>query len=304
MADAAVLTAQRQHGAETRTFDDGAVANHIYAPGVSWGAVVAGAFAGAALSLILLALGAGLGLSAVSPWSNMGVSASAIGRAAILWMIVMQILASSMAGYLAGRLRSKWNRIHTDEIYFRDTAHGFLAWSLGIVITAAFLTSAGAAMVGRTAAGAQSATSGGSNTAADTDEYFADMLIRPSFANASAANLDATASNLTPANPANDATVRRDVELIFSNGLRQGYLPGADQAYLAEVVAARTGISESDAEKHVSDDFAAAQQTADRTRKSIAHSLLWIFVALLIGAFCASLSATFGGAQRDHVVTV
>ena len=93
----------------------------------------------AALSLILLALGAGLGLSSVSFWSNAGMSSSTIGTAAILWLILMQIMSSSMGGYLAGRLRTKWANIHTDEVYFRDTAHGFLAWALALVITAAFL---------------------------------------------------------------------------------------------------------------------------------------------------------------------
>ena len=45
-------------------------------PGVLWAAIAAGAVAAAALSLLLVAFGAGLGLSAVSPWSDSGVSAS------------------------------------------------------------------------------------------------------------------------------------------------------------------------------------------------------------------------------------
>jgi len=87
--------------------------------------VIAGAFVAAALSLILLALGTGLGLSSVSPWSNVGASASTVSKAAIVWLIVMQVIASAMGGYLAGRLRTKWANIHNDEVYFRDTAHGF-----------------------------------------------------------------------------------------------------------------------------------------------------------------------------------
>src|SRR5450631_1442356 len=124
------------------------VMNEAHSSGVSWAAVIGGAFVAAALSLILLALGAGLGLSSVSPWSNIGASASTIGTAAILWLILMQIVSSSMGGYLAGRLRSKWANIHTDEVYFRDTAHGFLAWAVALVITAAFLTPAASYMVG------------------------------------------------------------------------------------------------------------------------------------------------------------
>ena len=114
------------------------VRSESHSSGVSWAAVIGGAFVTAALSLILLALGTGLGFSSVSPWSNVGASASTVGTAAILWLVLMQIMSSSMGGYLAGRLRTKWSGIHTDEVYFRDTAHGFLAWAVALVITAAF----------------------------------------------------------------------------------------------------------------------------------------------------------------------
>src|ERR1700720_4993233 len=138
------------------------IANEARTSGVAWAAVIAGAFAAAALSLILLALGAGLGFSSVSIWSNVGTSALTIGMATVLWLIVMQIISSSMGGYLAGRLRTKWANIHTDEVYFRDTAHGFLAWAVALVITAAFLAAAATAMVGDTvsapARGATTAT--------------------------------------------------------------------------------------------------------------------------------------------------
>jgi hypothetical protein len=269
---------------------EGVIANDAYGSGVSWGAVIAGAFAAAALSLILLALGAGLGLSAVSPWSNVGASAGILGKGAILWLILMEIMASSMGGYLAGRLRTKWTRIHGDEVYFRDTAHGFLSWAVGLVITAAFLASATASMVGgapsRVATGSSSVPASATN--ADPNAYFIDMMLRSSSSNSNS----------------NEALVRLEVGLIIANGLRQGDIPEADKAYLAQVVASRTGLSEPEAEKRVTDVFAADQQAADSTRRAVAHSLLWIFLALLIGAFCASLSATIGGAERDHVVIV
>src|ERR1700737_2985487 len=129
-------------------FVDTFARNEAHSSGVSWAAVIAGAFVAAALSLILLALGTGMGLSSVSPWSNMGASASTIGRAGIAWLIIIQIIASAMGGYLAGRLRTKWATIHTDEVYFRDTAHGFLVWAVGLVVTASFLASAATSMIG------------------------------------------------------------------------------------------------------------------------------------------------------------
>src|SRR5580704_5040642 len=111
-----------------------------HSSGVSWGAVIGGAFVAAAVSLIMLALGAGFGLSAVSPWSNVG--ASAIGAAAIVWLIVNEAISCALGGYLAGRLRTKWVSVHTDEVYFRDTANGFLVWAVAVVMTVTFLASA------------------------------------------------------------------------------------------------------------------------------------------------------------------
>src|ERR1019366_2492596 len=135
-------------GAREPGFADTSVKNEAPSSGVSWAAVVAGAFAASALWLILLALGTGIGLSSISPWSNMGASASAMSIGAIVWLIVTQIIAAMIGGYLAGRLRTKWVNIHTDEVYFRDTAPGFLGWLVGLVIAAAFLASAATSMVG------------------------------------------------------------------------------------------------------------------------------------------------------------
>src|SRR5271156_934342 len=245
--------------------------------GVSWAAVLAGAFVAAALALILLALGTGIGLSAVSPWENSGATGSAVGAGAVVWLILVEFIACSIGGYLAGRLRTKWVNVHTHEVYFRDTAHGFLVWAVSLVVTAAFLASAATSMVGKrneNAAGERSARVGAAPAA---NNYFVDELLR------------------SHARVSDDDGVRSEVGLIFANGLRQGSLPSADQTYLADLTATKTGISETEAEKRVSDVFSQAQQAADRARKAIAHSLYWTFVALLIGAFFASFAATLGG---------
>src|SRR5664279_4184822 len=192
------------------------VNNEANSSGVSWAAVIGGGFVTAALSLILLALGTGLGLSSVSPWSNIGASTSTIGTAAILWLILMQIISSSMGGYLAGRLRTKWANIHTDEVYFRDTAHGFLAWAVALVITAAFLASAAASMVGATAQLSATASSAGAERELNPNEYFGDALFRSDNARADS----------------NGASVRGEAGRIFANALRQGQVPPADKSYL------------------------------------------------------------------------
>lgn len=268
----------------------GSQSNEAHSSGVSWSAVFAGAAGMAALSLILLSLGAGLGLSSVSPWGNVGASASTIKASAILWLILAEIFSSAFGGYLAGRLRTKWTNIHGDEVYFRDTAHGFLAWSAALVITAAFLGTAAATMVGSSVesgkTSASTTTAGGSS--ASPNGYFVDYLFRTD-----GSKPEAT-SPLT----------REGATSAFAHSLAQGSLDKSDRTYLSQLVAANTGLSASDADKRVSDVFANAQMAAEKARKSIAHSLLWIFLALLIGAFSASFASTIGGRQRDNVVII
>src|SRR6187397_2421655 len=117
----------------TTTTDEGAV---------SWGAVIAGAAGAAALSLVLFLLGTGLGFAVVSPWAGEGVSATAAGVSTIVWVTLVQLLASVLGGYLAGRLRTRWVTVRTDEVFFRDTAHGFLAWAVATLLMATLLSSA------------------------------------------------------------------------------------------------------------------------------------------------------------------
>jgi hypothetical protein len=243
----------------------------------------------ASLALILLSLGTGLGFSSISPWSNMSVAASTIGKAAIAWLIITQIIASAMGGYLAGRLRTKWVNVHTDEVYFRDTAHGFLVWALGLVVTAAFLASAATSLAG----GAAQRSAAATPTTVDSDTsvlnpnaYLIDILFRSNGA----------------ISDRNDAPARGEAERILTHALKQGAMPPADNTYLAQMVSTMTGLTQSDAENRVSDVFARAQQSAESARKALAHLSLWLFVALLSGAFCASYAGTIGGRQRDRVL--
>ena len=261
--------------------------NEAYSSGVSWPAIIGGAFVAAALGLILLTLGTGFGFSSVSPWSNAGASAKTITWVAIVWMILTQIIASAMGGYLAGRLRTRWTQVHSDEVYFRDTAHGFLVWAVALVITASLLVSAATIFAGERAHANATAPTGAASESQilDPNAYFVDTLLR---SNSSAAER-------------NDPIERGMVERTFDHALREGSIPPADKAYLAQVVAARTGMTATEAEKRVSDVFIQAQSAADHARSSIARFSLWLFVALLCGAFCASYAGTIGGRQRDHV---
>ena len=255
--------------------------------GVSWGAVVAGAFVAAALSLSLLALGAGFGLLSVSPWAHAGASASVVTAAAIIWLVAIQVIASGSGGYLAGRLRTKWAAIHSDEVYFRDTAHGLIVWAVAVVITAAFLGSATSAMVGHAITSTE--------TGAPENAYFVDSLFR------STPVTTATPATNAPIPNTDSGVVGREAATILTSILSQSDSAAQDRAYLAQLVSARTGLNQNDAAERVSDSIRRAQESADKARKAGARLLLWTFLALLVGAFCASYAATIGGRQRDHM---
>ncbi|HCN47247.1 MAG TPA: hypothetical protein DIT18_17615 [Pseudomonas sp.] len=266
--------------------------------GVSWAAIFAGAAAAAALSLILVVLGAGLGFAATSPWADEGASAKALGISTIIWLLLTQIIASGFGGYIAGRLRVKWANLHGDEVYFRDTAHGFLAWAVATLVTAAMvlgtagsLASAGAqagAMAGTTAISAAAS----SNNNADPMGYFVDTLFRSE----------------GPA-PVSDDAANAVAARILGRAIVQGdSLMPEDRAYLAQLVAQRTRLTQAEAEARVDQVFAQVQQAkveakqaADAAAKAAAWTALWTFVGLLCGAFFASLAALYGGRRRDQV---
>jgi len=273
-------------------------------PAVSWAAIAAGAFIAAAMSFILVALGAGLGLSAISPWHR--GSATGISFATVAWLVVMQVVSGSLGAYVAGRLRTRWVSVHDDEVFFRDTAHGFLVWAVGTVLTAAFLTSAAAGLSGIGLRAGAGALTGAATTAAGSNEvrdYTADMLLRNAGGNAVTGN----SGNLSISMTGQDGgAARGEISRILTvNASRTEFAP-ADRAYLSQLIMARSGTSQADADQRVATAIAQwqdaqtkARETADTARKVTAETSLWIFFSLLIGAFCASFAGTIGGRQRD-----
>ncbi|MGH8230716.1 MAG: hypothetical protein ACRESY_02725 [Steroidobacteraceae bacterium] len=250
---------------------------------VSWGAIFAGGVAAAALTLILLAFGAGMGFSAVSPWSAASAS-TAFHIGVGLYFIVTAMLASAVGGYLAGRLRTRWTGVHTREVFFRDTAHGFLAWGLATLLSAAALTSAASALV----SGASAAiTRVGGQTPSLIDGY-ADSLVRAEPSSSGGTGMgDVTAAR---------AEAGRIFASAFQNG---GDFSALDRAYLAQLVSVRAGITGEQAEQRVSATIDRAKAAVDQARKAARQMSLWLTASLLIGAFAASLAALEGGGLRD-----
>jgi hypothetical protein len=106
-------------------------------PAVSWGAIFAGAVVAVATSLILLALGAGLGYASMSVWPGLGAAGSSFTIAGVIWLIVTQWFSAAIGGYIAGRLRHRWLATHVHEVFFRDTAHGLVTWAVATLAVAA-----------------------------------------------------------------------------------------------------------------------------------------------------------------------
>jgi hypothetical protein len=268
---------------------------------ISWGPILGGAFAAIGVTLILLHLGSGVGLTMVSPWSGESSSAATVGITAAIWLVVVQWLSSALGGYLTGRLRTKWAATHTDEVFFRDTAHGFISWAISTVFVVGFLASSltSLAGAGASAAGA-AATAAGATTAASTTStqpdlatsYFTDALLRPERVSTNASRDDGAAS--------------AEISRILLNDAAKGEIPEGDRTYIASIVAARSGLSEADARtrvdavlKQIDDAKVAAQTAADKARKAAATTALVGSISLLIGAFIASGAAALGGRQRD-----
>lgn len=268
---------------------------------VSWPAILAGAAGTAALSLILLILGSGLGLSSISPWAQAGITATTFGVTTIGWITLTQIAASGLGGYLSGRLRTRWSQATADESYFRDTAHGLLSWAVATLLTAALLGSAITSILG---AGMQAGTAGASKETSVDDKarsYFVDMVLRP--------DVNA-ATSATPSTAADPALPSAELLRIFGQAGRNAALSTEDLNYAAQIVSRHTGLAPEEAQKRVGESYGrmqaqwreaetTAREAADKARKAAAYAALWLFVSLLAGAFFASLCATVGGRQRD-----
>ncbi len=262
---------------------------------VSWAAIFAGAFTAVAITLILLSLGAGLGLTSISPWPNSGVSATTFTIMTGLGLIVVQWLSAAIGGYITGRLRTKWVGVHTHEVFFRDTAHGFLTWSLATVVGAMFLASA-----------ASSVVSGGVHVAGAVSNG-AGQLATQAVSSVSPYDIDSLFRSDRPDASTNPQAMNAQATRILANGLTAGDVPEADRTYLANMIAARTGISQADAQKRVDDIItrekaaeAKAKEVADAARKATSQAAFFIALSMVIGAFIASAAAALGGSQRDE----
>lgn len=255
----------------------------------SWRAILAGSIVAVAVTLIVVALGLGGGLAVISPWSGEGISSTTAAWAAGLFLVATSMIASTFGGYIAGRLRPAWEDVNEHERFFRDTAHGFVAWALATTILATVMSGALTHMLAAASTGAIPAAGAGAAQAASPAAPYVDRLLRPS----------GQATRQT--SPGSDNTGARDeLGRLIAPALRKGGdVAPEDKTYIVQVVAGRTGMPQAEAEQRVNQTITQAKQAADQARRTAAKFSFWVAAALLAGALASCLAAAEGGKLRS-----
>jgi hypothetical protein len=294
---------------------------------VQWGAVILGALGATAISMVLLTFGAGLGLSAASAQPYAGASAKALAVISALYAAITMVAAFGAGGYVTGRMRLPATQ-ELAEHEFRDGAHGFAVWALGIVIGGVIAVSgvsgavktavqATAAIGGATAAGAASNPALGQAALSMTPtDYAIDRLMAP--APAAAPAPAGTAPAGTPEAPAaaapsgaSRADVTATMTRVFAASLKSGQLDARDRTMLVQTVMQQTGLPQAEAEKRVDDAYtelkAAEQKARDAAEKARKAALITAFAAaatLLLGCAAACAGAAAGAKHRAENTAV
>jgi hypothetical protein len=280
---------------------------------VEWGPIVLGALGASAISIVLLTFGAALGLSGVSPYPYAGLSAKAIGILGGVYAALVMVGSFAAGGYLAGRLRRAWAGANPVEVHFRDGAHGFGVWALGVVagaviatsgatgvIKTAFQTTSAVAAAGAAGAASNPAAAGlGRELATGPLDYAVDRILAPA--------PSAGGQERANASRGSRADLVAPVARAFSANLHNPQLDAQDRSMLAQLVVQQTGMPQADAEKRVDEAFAKlkeaeqkARDTAEAARKGALIAAFAAAAILAISCAAACAAAALGARHRDE----
>jgi hypothetical protein len=270
--------------------ENGEIFHSIEGPGntVSWNSAIAGAIAATSIGFILLALGSGIGLAVASPYSS-GPSAGAMTIGGAVWLVLAQSIGFAAGGFLSARTRRVDGTLTPAEVRFNDGANGFMAWAIAVLAFALLVAVASMATItAATRTGASAIGQLTQQTSSDQLGYYVDSLLRT---------------------PQGHQTVTSDqdraqVMRVLATGIRDGKLSDEDKTYLAGLVAARSGLSQDEAQTRVQNIVNQARdalkQAADIARRAVEYVAFWTFMSLLFGAVCATLGGLLGGEVRDE----
>jgi hypothetical protein len=282
---------------------------------VEWGPILAGAIAASALSFLLLTFGSAIGLSLTSPWPNSGVRLWVVALAVGWWAIAVQIASFAAGGYLAGRMRSRWAE-SIEESEFRDSAHGFMVWAVGVLFGGLLLAFTGGAALKTATQSAAMIVGGASSGAANgfsqsgPVDYAVDLLLRAE--PTGAGTPPSAAPRQTQPGPVagmqrDDQALRSEVGRIFAATIQNREFSGRDRNYLVRVIQARTGLPEAEAQSRVDaavnearDLEIKAREQADKARRAAIIAGFIAAASLLISLVAACYFAGIGGRHRNE----
>jgi len=314
---------------------------------VDWPAIFAGILLAAAIGVVMLTFGSAIGLSFANFHGGTGVSPIWIGIAAASWLLWVEVSSLLAGGYVTGRLRRRVHDATEHESDIRDGVHGLVVWAGTILIGAVLAVSGVGAALSAIGGVASTATNAAATAAApaagaaaektnfDPAAYFTDALFRPAAPATGAAAVSAagttapaagtatpaatgtttaapaatTAAPAASANAGDRAAATAEAGRILANGAVSGSISDDDKAYLAQLVAANTGLSADDAKKRVDTVLAnvdAAKQkaldAAETARKTSVLAAFLIAASLLVAAAAAYWAAMLGGNHRDDQI--
>jgi hypothetical protein len=236
---------------------------------VEWSAIFAGAILTSAIIVLMTAFGSAIGLSLLSPYH--GPSPVIFYIVLALWFTWITVSSFVAGGYVTGRLRRPVDGATPHEVHVRDGAHGLIVWAAAVVIgtsLATFSLSSAVTTLSLSSAvkgGAEVAKSGASALAsgvglsADPIGYEVDALLRND-GSVAANKSAAVGSNVTV------ETSHREVSRVLAMAAANGSLSGDDRIYVARAIAARTSLSQADAEKRADAVFAQVRAATDKMR--------------------------------------
>lgn len=275
---------------------------------LEWGPIIGGAVAATSLSFLLLTFGGAIGLSLTSPWPDTGARLWVVSLAVAWWMVLVQIGSFAAGGYLAGRMRSRWSDSEP-ESGFRDSTHGFMVWAVGVLFGAVVLAIVGLSSA-KTAAQSASVVAAGATSGATSNpralsatpaDYAVDLLLRPQ------SSQPGTTVDLKSTGGGDLEAARAEANRIFASAIKNQAISERDRTYLGQIVIARTGMPEAEAQSRVDAAIAEARdlelkarQQVDKARKATVITAFIAGVSLLISLAAAIVAAGAGGRHRDE----
>ena len=250
---------------------------------VEWGPIIGGSVLVLGLSLVLLSFGSAVGLAIVSPWSTATLATSVIWGGSF-WFMLVQLWSFALGGYMAGRMRHRWFGASEIEVHFRDGAHGLLVWGLSVILSVT-IGSVLFSVTNRGVADASGSTSSVHSITGAPVTLALDHLFRQ------AQPISTTSSIYDPRPEA--------ARLLFAN-IRDSSMAVADRTYLSQLVAAKTGLIQAEADTRVQTVSGQLKLTLDRLRKTTVLLGFLAAASMLVGAATAWWAAVTGGQHRDQ----